>query len=137
MQLKTFRLKEGKLEFIGLREPKTGDCIVEGETSMAEVIPGVLALRESSTSDFPMLFGKPAPPTQAELARARQSLKGKDKEALANSYKQTHPQATPAEISAFCQGRAPDPPCESLDDSLRKSNPEWTDAQIAIFKKGR
>jgi hypothetical protein len=125
MQLKVFRLREGKLEFTGTREPRAGDAIIEGSTLMSEVRPGVLELRESSNL---------VPPTKAELERARQS-RGHD--ALAASYRAGHPKATDAEVNAFCQGRAPDPPCESLDDSIRAAHPTWTDKQIAIFKRGR
>lgn len=74
------------------------------------------------------------PPTKAELERARQSL-GKD--ALANSYKRAHPEATPSEVAAFCQGRNPGPESSSLDDSIRRAHPDWTDRQIEIFKRGR
>jgi hypothetical protein len=93
-------------------------------------------LREASTSDFPLLMPT-APPTKAELARAKQSLKDQDKEKLANSYKAAHPNATPSEVAAFVQGREPGPESSSLDDSLRRAHPNWTDAQIEIFKKGR
>jgi hypothetical protein len=136
MRLKVFRLKEGKLEFAGMREVRQGDAILEGSTLMSEVRPGVLELREASTSDFPLLMPT-APPTAAELNKAKQSLKSRDKDALANSYKAAHPNATPSEVAAFVQGRDPGPESSSLDDSLRRAHPDWTDAQIEIFKKGR
>jgi hypothetical protein len=140
MRLKVFRLKEGKLEFAGTREPRAGDAILEGSTLMSEVRPGVLELREASTSDFPLLMPT-APPTKAELARAKQAVKA-DKEkqgrdALANSYKAAHPNATPSEVAAFALGRNPDPEPESLEASIKRIHPDWTDAQIEIFKKGR
>jgi hypothetical protein len=95
-------------------------------------------LREASTSDFPMYFKtEPAPPTKAELARAKQALKDQDKEKLANSYKAAHPNATPSEVAAFVQGREPGPESSSLDDSLRRAHPNWSERQISIFKKGR
>jgi hypothetical protein len=136
MKLKVFRLKEGRLEFTGTREPMIGDGILEGGTSMAEVRPGVIELREASTSDFPMYFKTElAPPTQAELARAKAKI-GHD--ALAKSYKAAHPQASDKEVNAFVQGRSPaGPESSSLDDSIRKAHPEYTDKQIDIFKRGR
>jgi hypothetical protein len=144
MELKVFRLKEGKLEFIGLREPKAGDAIIEGSTSMAEVRPGVLALRESldlkeaSTSDFPLLFGtEPVPPTPAELAAAKKSLNDKGNRALADSYKQAHPGATEKEIDAFVQGDSPDPKPESVEASIKRLHPSYTDAQVKVFMRGQ
>jgi hypothetical protein len=131
MRLKVFRLKEGKLEFAGMREVRQGDIILEGSTPMTEV-----SLREASTSDFPLLMPT-APPTKAELARAKQALKAQDKEKLANSYKAAHPNATPSEVAAFVQGREPGPESSSLDDSLRRAHPNWSERQIEIFKKGR
>jgi hypothetical protein len=141
MQLKVFRLKDGKLELTGTREVRLGDAIIEGGTSMTEVRPGVIALKEKSTSDFPLLFGtesvKPTLPTQAELANARLAIQADKKKELAKSYKAAHPGATDKEVAAFTQGREPDPPCDSLDASIRKANPNWTDAQIDAFKRGR
>jgi len=48
MELKVFRLRGGKLEFRGTREIHAGDAIIEGETSMTEVLP----LKESKLSDI-------------------------------------------------------------------------------------
>lgn len=93
MRLKVFRLREGKLELVGMREPMPGDSLLDNSTPMSEVI----GLRESSNL---------VPPTAKELARARQSL-GRDK--LANAYKAGHPGATANEIATFVQGRSPDP----------------------------
>jgi len=103
MKLKVFRLKESRLEFTGTREPMIGDAIIEGGTSMAEVRPGVIELREASTGDFPMYFKtEPAPPTQAELARAKAKL-GHD--ALAASFRKANPNWTDKQIEIAVKGR--------------------------------
>lgn len=49
MRLKFFRLRDGKLEYMGIHEVMQGDAILEGESSMAEVSAGseLLSLRES------------------------------------------------------------------------------------------
>jgi hypothetical protein len=94
-------------------------------------------LREATTENFPGLLNKLSPPTAAELNKAKQALKDDSKQMLANSYKAAHPNATPAEVAAFVQGRDPGPKSSSLDDSLRRAHPDWTPAAIAAFKRGR
>lgn len=64
LQLKVFKLKDGKLQFAGIREVRSGDIIVEGETSMAETVH----LRESKLEDV-----------NAEILA---SLTGKEREAF-------------------------------------------------------
>ncbi|MEW6143361.1 MAG: hypothetical protein AB1597_09475 [Chloroflexota bacterium] len=46
MRLKVFKLRNGKLEFAGIREVREGDAILDSETSMSEV-----NLRESANSE--------------------------------------------------------------------------------------
>jgi hypothetical protein len=118
MQLKVFRLREGKLELVGMREPMPGDGILEGSTPMTEV-----ELHESAV------------PSGKEIDRALKA--GRDRrnsEALAASYRDGHPKATDAEVAAFVQGRYPDPEPDTIDDSLRRLHPDWTDKQIEIFR---
>ena len=135
MKLKVFKLKNGKLEYTGIREVREGDIILEGETSMAETVH----LREASTSDFPGLFG--AGPTKAELKRAGEALKAereaKDKAALKASLKRAMPDATEQGLDAAVNKGKPPAETKSLEDSIRRANPNWTDKQVQTFMRGR
>jgi hypothetical protein len=100
MRLKVFKLKNGKLEYTGIREVQQGDVILEGETSMAETVH----LREAAGVG----------PTQAELEKARQSLKAEANEGLKAAFKRLRPDATERELDVMVSGKAPQ------DDK-----PEW------------
>jgi len=76
-------------------------------------------------------------PTQAELAQARQHLRDKSRQALGDSYRASHPNATDAEVKAFMWGRDPEPAPDSLEASIRKSHPDWSDRQVEIFVRGQ
>lgn len=105
MGLKVFRLHEGRLQFIEVREVKQGDIIVTGETSMAQL--GEVRLREVGIDDFPLLNG--APPTPAELAQRAiwdtDSRKATARGNLRAALKRAMPDATEQGLDAAVRGR--------------------------------
>jgi hypothetical protein len=98
MKFKVFKLKNGKLEYAGIREVQAGDIIVEGQTSMAEV-----SLRESAT-----------PPTRKELSDAALAVKAEKerqgKEALKAALKRAMPNATEQGLDAAVNLKRPPAP---------------------------
>jgi len=98
MQLKVFKLKDGKLEYKGIREIQPGDAILEGQTSMSEVSSEMMIrLREGSF----------AGPTPAELERARQKLKAEAEAKLRASWKMLCPNATEKQLDIMVSGKVP------------------------------
>ncbi len=98
MNLKVFKLHNGKLEFVGIREVRQGDAILEGETPVTEV-----SLRESAT-----------PPTQKELAAAALAVKAdkerQGKEALKASLKRAMPGISEQGLDAAVNLKRPPAP---------------------------
>lgn len=64
MELKVFRLENGKLRYLGIREVREGDIILDGDTSMAETVH----LRESWDLNAEIL--RDLPPEKKEAFRA-------------------------------------------------------------------
>lgn len=100
MRLKAFRLKEGKLEFIGIREVREGDAILDGDTGMEEV-----TMSESSKADdvnrdtLAGLSGK----AKADFKRGLHRLKmadPEDRDNLRDAFKRLGLSDEQAEIAA-------------------------------------
>lgn len=82
MQLKVFKLKNGKLQYTGIREVREGDAILDGDTSMTETVH----LEESD--------------------KGKQDLPD-DKAALKTSFKRLKPTATDKELDIMVSGKLP------------------------------
>jgi hypothetical protein len=108
MKLKVFKLKDGKLEYKGIREVQQGDAIVEGETSMAETVH----LRESKADD-------------------------PDEAALRTAFKRAMPCISEQGLDAAVNKGKPPAQTKGLEDSIRRANPDWTDQQVQTFMRGR
>ncbi len=108
MRHKVFKMVSGRLEFVGIRELRDGDAIIEGQTSMAETVHTV-QLRESRLNDLNLEI----------LA----GLSGKEKEDFKRGLR----------IAGI-----PDPEGRAaLRESFRRLHPEWTEAQLEVAVKGR
>jgi hypothetical protein len=146
MKLKVFKLKGGKLEFVGMREVRAGDIIVEGETSMAETIH----LRESRRDQFyaEMRESLTTDEQRRNFNRGLEALgisEGADRETLRQSVKKAYPDLTDQGVEAFIQGRNPESPPGTLRESFKagylaagKSEEEAERlAEIAVSGTGR
>jgi len=105
MKLKVFKLKNGKLEFLGIREVQSGDIIVEGETSMAETVH----LRESRLDDVHSeILGKLNEEQKEAFKSSLRSMGMPDPEtraALEVSIRRLHPEYSDEQVQTFVKGR--------------------------------
>jgi hypothetical protein len=153
MKLKVFEVRDGKLIFIGTREPQKGDSILKGLTGMNEVSRGVIAassnneiinLKESKHRDInaEILEGLSGQEKEDFLAglKALNMANPEDKATLRESVKRLHPEWTKAQVDVFMENLEQSPILndkEALRESFKKQHPEWTDAQLDAAVEGR
>ena len=106
MKLKVFKLRDGKLEYVGVREVRAGDIIVEGQTSMAETVH----LREARIEDLNReilagLSGKEKEDFERGLHNMGMTNPD-DRDALRAAFKRLRPDATERELDIMVSGKA-------------------------------
>ena len=100
MKLKVFKLKDGKLEYTGIREAREGDAIIEVETPTTETVH----LRESDRLD------------QGEKDIIRQKVRSAILEGFADEKRASE---APARLRAAFKAEHPEWSEKALDIAMR------------------